>query len=434
MGNFSTGNLGSDSADELADDMRILSEGGDDDSSLPDDEKAQPKEKKDPKDLPTEGTDDEDEVEEVVDEKDEDDKEEVEDDKETPEEDKKPRYGRPTVADIKTKYPNFFKDFPDMRHSLFREGEYSSIFPTIDDAKEAQEKVGDYDNLVQLFNSGKQEDFEQFLGGIAKDGSLANVAGNFLPSLYKTNRETYFQITTPIAEALCRNAFRTAEGAGNENLKNAALVLAKWAFGDVKFATGERQSEPPKATAAKDPDLEREKSAFYQEKYNDARAHVDTNGATKLRAEIKNGLDPNGVFKPFTLNLLLKEVMEEVGRELEKDPRHMAMMNSLWKQAHRAGYAGNWKDRLLTTYLSRARAVMPAIRMRIRAEALKGEQHSADETSRIANKSSDRKEVQGGGSSRVGSGTRAPSAREVDWSKTSDMDILNDRPTLRKRG
>src|SRR5437660_282354 len=47
----------------------------------------------------------------------------------------------PQFKEITKKYPNFFKDFPNLRHAFFREKEYSEIFSTVDEAKEAQEDI-----------------------------------------------------------------------------------------------------------------------------------------------------------------------------------------------------------------------------------------------------------------------------------------------------
>ena len=41
-------------------------------------------------------------------------------------------YDRPTVKQIKDKYPDFFKSFPQLRDMYFRESEFSKVFPTID--------------------------------------------------------------------------------------------------------------------------------------------------------------------------------------------------------------------------------------------------------------------------------------------------------------
>lgn len=450
MGNFNTSLSGTGSGPQGLDDqanfradmeeMNALGDQSDDKQEpvVENDEEEQEKPAKKPVKKEAPKSDDEDD-EKPVDDEDEDDekpKEDEDDEKAKPEEEEEqaPRQSRPTVPSIKARYPDFFKDFPDMRHVLFRESAYSQLFPTVDDAKEAHVKVEDFDNLSELFNSGRAEDFTEFLGGVAKTPQiLTSFAGNFLPALYKTNRDLYFQTTTPIGQALVRNAHARGVNEGNENLKNAALVLAKWAFGDFGYATGEKQDDPPQSTQAKDPRLEQEREEFYREKYNDTRNYIETNRLSKLKSEIKKGLDPNDVFNEFTTNLLVNQVLEEIGQELEKDTRHMATMNSLWKAARKAGFAGNWKDRILTTYLSRARAVMPAIRARNRAEALKDKQQQSSKVRDIAGKSGERKEVSGSGSSGSrGTGNKPLNPKQVDWSKTSDLDIINDRPTFRK--
>src|SRR3990167_9176528 len=43
--------------------------------------------------------------------------------------------------EILAKYPTIFKDFPYLEVAYFRDRQFSEIFPTVDDAKEAQEKA-----------------------------------------------------------------------------------------------------------------------------------------------------------------------------------------------------------------------------------------------------------------------------------------------------
>lgn len=347
---------------------------------------------------------------------------------------------RPTIKQIKGKYPNFFKDFPDMRHMLFREGEYSTLFPTVDDAKDASAKAGDFERFSELLTSGKEEDFGAFLKGISEvgDEQITSMAANFLPALWGQNQKLYYQVTSPIAEAFIRNAHKAGIKAGNDNLINAALQIANWAFEDVGYATGEKRSPPilkAKADGPKDEKYEQEKKDFYASKYNETRGFINTSAESRLTTEIKKGLDPGGVFNGFTTSAMMKEIMVEVGQALEGDASHMRTMNSLWKQATKAGFAGNWKDRILTTYLSRARAVMPAIRAKVRAKALEGQEKTNGDLEQRAGKSAQRKEVGGSGSSGSRQGTRStrpPDAKNIDWSKTSDMDLLNDKITLRK--
>lgn len=347
---------------------------------------------------------------------------------------------RPTIKQIKGKYPNFFKDFPDMRHMLFREGEYSTLFPTVDDAKDASAKAGDFERFSELLTSGKQEDFGSFLKGISEAGDeqITSMAANFLPALYGQSQDLYYRVTSPIAEAFIRNAHKAGVKNNNENLINAALQLANWAFEDTAYATGEKRSPPivpAKEEGKKDEKYEQEKKDFYASKFNDTRSFINTSAESRLTTEIKKGLDPARVFNGFTTAAMLKEIMAEVGQALESDASHMKTMNSLWKQATKAGFAGNWKDRILTTYLSRARAVMPAIRNKVRAKALEGQEQINGDLEQRAGKSAQRKEVGGSGSSGSRQGARSsrpPDAKSIDWGKTSDMDLLNDKITLRK--
>jgi hypothetical protein len=320
-----------------------------------------------------------------------------------------------------------------MKHVLFREGEYANLFPTVEDAKESAEKSESFDNFSTLITSGKTDDFTSFLKGVDEVQGLPSMASNFLPALFNVNKDMYYQVTGPIAEGLLRNAYKVATQGGNENLKNAAMHLAQWAFGDAAYATGEKQTPALKVEEPKtDPKYETEKKEFYATKYKDTKTYVDGQASTRLSSEIRKGLDPNNAFTPFTQGLLVKQVIEEVSAILEGDENHMKQMNSMWRQAQKAGFAGNWKDRILSTYLSRARQLMPAIRTRVRTSAMAQERSSTEQTERIANKSGDRKEVQGSqNTSRNGAPTKI-SAGQVDWSKTSDLDFINDRVTYKK--
>src|SRR6516225_9215499 len=67
--------------------------------------------------------------------------EEEESDAETEDTEKEPDvkipFYRPPISAIKEKYPNFFKDFPELKESYFREMRFTELFPTVEDAKEA---------------------------------------------------------------------------------------------------------------------------------------------------------------------------------------------------------------------------------------------------------------------------------------------------------
>ena len=100
----------------------------------------EPKSKKVP-DEETEGTEETEESEET---KETEEPAEEEEPEETRESDKQ------KFSEVTKKYPNLFKDFPNLRHIFYHEREYRELFPTVDAAREAAE---DIDGLHELENA-----------------------------------------------------------------------------------------------------------------------------------------------------------------------------------------------------------------------------------------------------------------------------------------
>jgi len=61
----------------------------------------------------------------------------------------------PTYKEVHTKFPTLFKEFPNLRHTIFREQEYTKLYPTVEDAKDAKDKGIDQEDII------KQDDQEQ---------------------------------------------------------------------------------------------------------------------------------------------------------------------------------------------------------------------------------------------------------------------------------
>lgn len=367
--------------------------------------------------------------------------EEEEDTEEEPEPEPEaiiPMHSRPSVKDIEAKYPGFFKQFPGMRHALFREKELTALFPTVEDAKEASSNATDFRNFSEMLQSGTPQKFDEFLVGVGQGGPkvLQNMAVNFLPSLFKANRDLYFKVTTPVAASMLRNAFRAAQNSGNKNLENSALHMAQFVLGDGRYASGELKLDDPQPEIQQvDPQTQGERATWLATRYQETRADVVRVTGERLRADISRGLDPNNTLNPTIKGLLVDRIVIEVGAALEKDKHHLGVMNSLWNHAHKASFAGNWKDRLASTYLSGARAVMPAIRSRLRDAAFSNVKTQEGERRNVAEKSGDRREVRGSGTSQQGPRSQQPStpkSNEIDWDRTSDLDFLNGRITTKR--
>lgn len=358
-----------------------------------------------------------------------DDEEDIDEDKDEPEEEPEEvtedidTTSRHTVKDITKIYPEVFKKFPELRQAYFEVEQFRNVFSSVDAAKEAQEIIENYGQMESLITSGKDGDLGQFFKSVeeADPGSLSTIADNFLPTLQKLDENSYFRILTPILEQVVRNAYNSRD----ENTKNAALVLSNFLFNDMDIAKGTKTTVNKKATEV-DPKIQQERAELDQErkalnvrKYTDFYEETINKGTLpQLIKEIEVGLDPRSTFSEGLKKILVKEVREEVDETLTKDKNHLDRMNRLWVKASQAGFSKEWQSKIQRAYLEAAKLIMPAIRTRIRAEALGHRVPTNRE-------GTERKPVNNNNQEFRGRSDNNGKGKQIDYRKTSDMDIIN---------
>ncbi len=327
-------------------------------------------------------------------------------------------FDRPTLKDIKEKYPNIFKDFPQLRDGYFRELQYTAIFPTIEDAKEAFDDVESFSSFRESALAGDPGPVLDSLEAADKK-ALGNFARNFLPKLYQKNADMYREVTTPILENLVRHIHSAGVKNDNEDLRNSALNISKYLFDTDEIATGKKTTVKTEET----PEKNTEKIAEQARKLNLAYAEVQSSIHNNLKKLILADLDPNNVFNPWQRRGIIEEVIKRIGEGLEKDPSHMKIIGSRWKRAELNGYTDEEKTKIVTAYLARAKSLIPITREKVRAAALGTKTKvAADKTSRVESKTRIDKELPGGRAHSESNGRRF---QKVDYSKMSDDDILN---------
>jgi len=333
-------------------------------------------------------------------------------------------FERPSISEIKAKFPDFFKEFPQFRDVVFQEIEYRKIYPTIEDAREALEDSRTLDGLRESVLQGKSEDIFEAISQTDK-GAAEKFALTFLPTLYAKNKDLYVSTINPLLENLVRQLGKT----GNENSKNAALVVANFLWGD----NGEDIVEGKKTNSksleesedAKSLRLEREKDAnerlgtFTRETIGEMK-----DGLARL---ISRGLDVDGTMSDYAKKTLTQDIIMQVDEVLKKDANHMNVMNSRWLHLKKEGYNTASKEKLVSAYLSRAKQVIPSIRDKARNDFLgvkkKVAEKKIEEIDRVSSRS---KEVTSGRGNGTGAG--APNvvkpSREL-YRKMTDLEILN---------
>jgi hypothetical protein len=222
------------------------------------------------------------------------------------------------------------------------------------------------------------------------------------------------------------------ESAGNDNLKNSALFVSKYLFGDYRAAQGKMGAgevgkvEEPKGEKASPSDLDKQRQEYYLERIRTLRSEVEETTISSMKEKISENIDPDEVLTPYVRDSIIRDTLKEIDRQLGKDERHVKYMGSLWRRALKAGLPAEWKSRLQTAYLARAESLIPAVRSKFLSDALGTTRKSS------AHKESKGRENESRGE-KLPPKVPSPegSARKIDYSKTSDLDIIEGREKFR---
>lgn len=346
---------------------------------------------------------------------------------------------RPDLKVVTAKYPNLFKDFPQLRDMYFREKQLTEVFPTLEEAKTAKEDLEGLQALEIGLQSGKVEDASSVLSAIKElsDEALPNFALNFLPALQKINNDAYYSVITPVMVDIATSLYQAGVKNENDNLKNAAMVMSHYFLGNKKIASGEEKLSLPTVKVKEEPKKEEvnERQKFEQERYNALYSDVDSDYDTQIKSTIKEGLDPDEVMSSFMKDALVNAIQNRINKVLGADTNHAANMKVLWAKAASQNYNSSWKARIISAALARAKAILPAIRNKARAEALGTKEREADRLERSTSKTEKVEGARTGSVSRTGDRSMAQIGRmdpkKIDWKKTTDLDVIQGKVTLK---
>jgi hypothetical protein len=339
-----------------------------------------------------------------------------------PDEAEKLAQGRLTFKEVTTKFPTLFKEFPALRHAFFREQEYSKVFPTVEDAQEAATRAQNYAFLEQDLLAGEPKNLLTSVAQASPE-AFERIVSRLLPTVYEVNKDAFYEMTEPIIKNALQAAYTDGSSAGTQDGKNLALAaqyIHRFLFRTADI-TNEKQTIREKQPDPERVKFEQERQQFQEARFIEFRSDIGKTAEAEVRKLIADGLDPEKKLNDFTRKTITKEIIEQIGSVLGKDPRHLATMESLWTRARKNGLTQEHKARILQTYLGRVKEVLPTIRSKVRSEALG-----------IAK---DKPVIKRPAGTVTGNATQTPGTinpRKVDWNKTSDLDFLNDNVKMKK--
>jgi hypothetical protein len=360
------------------------------------------------------------------------DKEEEEEEEEESEEEQADSEGVLSVKDITAKYPKVFKDFPELKKNFFLARQYEQIIPTVDDARAAVEQA----NYYQYFQAKVlQGDAKEVLDSISNSGekkALQKFTENFLPSLKEVDESSFYRVTTPVIQQVLYAAVQQGVSSNDKNLAEAAKWIHNFVFGNPNVGKPQWANREPQDEQI-DPERQqfiRDKMQFERSRMEESMSEVSGNIVSEMKKIIIKDLDPRNEMQPYMRKKLLEDIIQETGRILSRDQHHLRKMDSLWENLRATGMRQNGKTRIKDTYLARAIQALPSVRARLKAEALGRKVKNNDRTVHRPLGKQEREGKQERSAQRFNK--NVPDAKKVDFDKTSDMDIILGKATLKK--
>jgi hypothetical protein len=336
-----------------------------------DDDKDSKKDKKDKKDkvkATRRGDSDDDDV----DEDDEDDKEGDEDDEDEDldidDEDEIEIDAPPRKKDVTAKYPKFFKEYPWFEKMMYRDRQYTELFGSFDDAKESHRHAQILTELEGELGNGNTE---RLLNDVKTHNKKAfdKLVDNYLPTLAKVDKEAYLEVTGNIAKSIIRELHLEGKNNDDEELQKAAFILNKFVFGTTTYTAPKPRVIEDKDN--KDDEVAREREELVKERYETSRDDLQVRVDNTLRSTIENYIDSKGEMTAYVKKNAVKDALTNLHTAIGNDTGFRRTLDKLWQGSFSDKFSRGSLDRIKSAYLGRAKAILPVIIRKARAEALK---------------------------------------------------------------
>lgn len=334
-----------------------------------------------------------------------------------------------TFKSVRAKYPNFFKEFPDVAKSFGKVRQYEEAFPTPDDAKEAQTALAQFQEIANDLQGGNPVKLLTSLADSNPD-AVVEFSRNILPVLSKLDEGLFYEATLPVLSHFLKNALSAARNASDEkygkNLEMAVQYISHWAFKKTEVPDFNRpKADRPDPERAK---LDKERAEYLQERFNEANDDVQAElkqNLIKLVSSTLKSVVSLRTQSQYVTDKVTSDIIREIDRQISSDENFLKSQRSLWVRSQRS----NFRDkailsRIKSAYLERSKLLIPKVakQVLIKAKLVK------------SNKPEVKRDMSPSGrvNRRSNSNVRNINPKNVDFKNTSDLDILDGKVNIRK--
>ncbi len=272
------------------------------------------------------------------------------------------------MKELLAKYPNIKKDFPELIAANFREKEYAEVFPTVDDAKEAVEKVATLDKFQDLIFKGDTAPILEIVKKEDPNGFNALV-NNYLPNLQKVDPAAYNYLIKDTVSKYLNLAFSVGKQRNDADLQTAAQMLYNLEFGG---ANPPQQFGDGKKVAPEIEEVKKERAAFEEEKHTSHIGALDTRMSNSIKSAIAINIDPKNSMTGYVKKNAINDCYTLIDSQMKEDKRFMATVKGLQDKAKKNSYNESSMNDIRKLVLGRAKYLMKEAVNKTRTEALKG--------------------------------------------------------------
>jgi len=273
----------------------------------------------------------------------------------------------PRKKEILKAFPDLFKKFPQIEASLYRDRQFTEVFPDVDSAKEAAEKADTYDDVEADINNG---DIGKIIAAVKDSGQDAvnRLADEYLDVLAKVDKDAYLHVISGVV----KNAVKALAEAGRDNddedLLNAARQLNVFMFGKKEY-------EPHRRLTEKNPEsdrLKQDQQNWHNQKFESAKTEAMDKVRNRIQSTIHINIDKKNSMTDYVKKNAVKDAMQILESNMIQDRSFQRTVDNLWKEARKGNLSNSQVDRVISAYLTKAKTLLPGVIQKARTEALKG--------------------------------------------------------------
>ena len=281
---------------------------------------------------------------------------------------------RASRKEILKAYPDIFKKFPSLEKSIYREQAYSKIFPSIDDAKSAQEST----DIIQKVDSDLREGNLKNIISIIKGNKPAfnKMVDNYLPLLYETDKDAYFHVVGNTVKQTVQNLVNAAKETDDEetqtSLMQTARGLYKFVFNSTKWEAPTSLSSDDDTNPSEESKISKERESLRNERYQAAKSDIESSLERSFKKTIEKHIDPKRVMSDYVKRTAVRDAYEQLTSLIDKDPNYKRVLLKSWQVAANSNFSKDALAKIKENSVNLSRAKLALAIKKARVEALKG--------------------------------------------------------------